>query len=163
MPGAPPAGPIAARSGYRPGMGEFGTGVATAVVLIAHGSRAEAANEAHRTAAAQLEALVGGLVLPAFLELAEPSIGAAIDHAAGADATRILVLPYFLYPGRHLTEDIPAQVDAAAAKHPTSHVELLPAFGADPGVLGLLAAQIHAAAAEPGHHPGHPLEHGPKH
>ena len=81
----------------------------------------------------------------AFLELAEPSIGAAIDAAIAAGADTVLVLPYFLYPGRHLTRDIPAIVDEASARHPEADIGLLGLFGAQPGLAAVLAAQVRDA------------------
>ena len=71
-----------------------------AIVLIAHGSRTVAANKAHRKMAVDLEAMLGMPVWAAFLELADPLIPAAIHQATAAGATKVLVLPYFLYPGR---------------------------------------------------------------
>jgi sirohydrochlorin ferrochelatase len=119
--------------------------VSTAVVFIAHGSRAAAANEAHHAAAAELGDRLGLPVHAAFLELAEPSIPEAIVAAADAGAARVLVLPYFLYPGRHVATDIPEMVAEARAARPDAHVELLEAFGADPTVLGVLADQVRRA------------------
>lgn len=116
-----------------------------AVVVAAHGSRAVAANDAHRAVVADLAAGVEHSVTAAFLELAEPSIGDAIDGAVGAGATTVLVLPYFLYPGRHLTEDLPRIVGEADARHAGIEVRLLPLFGADPALTALLAAQVAAA------------------
>ena len=116
------------------------------VVLVAHGSRADAANEAHRAACAALAERLDRPVVAAFLELAEPSIPAGIATAAALpDASRVLVLPLFLYPGRHVATDIPALVDEARTALPGTDVEVLEPFGADPGVLDLLAAQVRAA------------------
>lgn len=116
-----------------------------AVVLIAHGSRAEAANEAHRNVCRELAERTGGDVVAAFLELAEPSIPDAIATAA-TGAARVVVLPYFLYPGRHVAEDIPRFVDQARADLDGIEVVLLHPFGADPRAVDLLATQITDAA-----------------
>jgi sirohydrochlorin cobaltochelatase len=116
-----------------------------AVVVVAHGSRAEAANEAHRVTAAALGERLGVSVVAAFLELAEPDIGAAIDAAVAEGADPVLVLPHFLYPGRHLTEDIPAIVDRTRARHAGTTITLLGASGADPAVIDLLASQASGA------------------
>lgn len=121
------------------------TAPTVAVVVAAHGSRATAANDAHRAVVADLAGGVEHAVTAAFLELAEPSIGDAIDAAVAAGATTVLVLPYFLYPGRHLTEDLPRIVGEADARHPGIEVRLLPLFGADPALTSLLAAQVAAA------------------
>lgn len=117
------------------------------VVLVAHGSRAEAGNDAHRNLAERLAGGTGRTVLAAFLELAEPSIGDAIDRAvaAGPQARSVVVLPYFLHPGRHVDEDIPAIVEEARARHSAMEIELLGAFGSNEQVLDLLTAQLRDA------------------
>jgi sirohydrochlorin ferrochelatase len=119
------------------------------IVVAAHGSRAAEANDAHRTVVDQLAGTVQGdalaRVVPAFLELAEPSIDAAIDDAVLAGAEIVLVLPYFLYPGKHLTRDLPAIVEAAVGRHPAARIELLDLFGARPGLAEVLADQVRDA------------------
>lgn len=117
----------------------------TLVVVAAHGSRAEAANRAHRELIAAVGRRSAVPVTPAFLELAEPSIPAAIDTAVEEGADRVLVLPYFLHPGRHLAHDLTAIVEAADERHRPASVELLELFGADPSLVELVTAQIESA------------------
>jgi sirohydrochlorin ferrochelatase len=126
------------------------------VVLVAHGSRAEAANEAHRMVAAELARRTGRTVVPAFLELAEPSIPDAIVAAVGSGAGEVLVLPHFLYPGRHLAEDVPALVAEAARARPGASIVLLPPSGADPAMVDLLADQVDRAVGDEGPPAGGP-------
>lgn len=126
-------------------MNDAGTEPRTVVVFVAHGSRAAAANEAHVAQAERLADVAGLAVRPAFLELAEPSIPDAIDAAVAGGATRVAVLPYFLYPGRHVGRDIPELVETSARRHPEASVVLLGSFGADPAVVDLLAAQLRSA------------------
>lgn len=114
------------------------------LVLVAHGSRAEAANEAHAAVADALAQRTGRAVHPAFLELAEPSIPDAIVAAAAGGARRVEVLPHFLYPGRHLRSDIPALVAEAEARLDGVQVALLAATGDDEAMLDLLVAQVEA-------------------
>ncbi|QXC59708.1 CbiX/SirB N-terminal domain-containing protein [Aquihabitans sp. G128] len=115
-----------------------------AVVVAAHGSRAEAANLAHRDIVDALDARIGPPVTPAFLELAQPSIPEGIDAAVAAGAATVLVLPYFLHPGRHLSDDLPAIVAEATDRHPGHQIRLLESFGSDVRLLELLAAQVEA-------------------
>lgn len=114
------------------------------VVLIAHGSRAAAANEAHAAVAAVLADRTGRPVHAAFLELAEPSIPDAVVAAAEGGVERIEVLPHFLYPGRHLREDIPALIAEAQSRLDGVEVVLLPASGDDEAMVDLLVAQVEA-------------------
>lgn len=91
-----------------------------ALLLIAHGSRREASNQEVRELAHRLAHLAAerfDRVVPAFLELAEPSIQAGVDICAKAGATRVTVVPYFLSAGRHVASDIPAELSKAARKH----------------------------------------------
>lgn len=121
------------------GVSDEGRGGRTELVLVAHGSRAAAANDAHRAMAARLAERLGAPVRASFLELAEPSIGDAVDAAVAAGAGRVVVLPHFLYPGRHVGEDIPAIVGEATERHPGTTIELASASGDDPTMLELLA------------------------
>jgi sirohydrochlorin ferrochelatase len=88
-------------------------------LLIDHGSRREAANAMLHEVAALVEHVAGGgvIVVPAHMELAEPSIASGFAACVARGATEVIAVPYMLSPGRHSTEDIPALVAQAAARH----------------------------------------------
>jgi len=92
---------------------------AIGLLVVGHGSRRPEAN-AVLVAVAEAVRLRAGVhaVRPAFLELAEPTIGQAFDAVVADGAAHIVVHPYFLYPGNHTTHDIPAALAAAEARHP---------------------------------------------
>jgi sirohydrochlorin cobaltochelatase len=116
---------------------------AAIVVVVAHGSRAQPANDAHRAFCEALADRLGVDVRPAFLELAEPSIPEALDTAA-ADTSRIVLHPHFLAPGNHTTRDIPAIVGDAATRHPAVRIEVTDHTGADPALAQLVATALAA-------------------
>lgn len=114
-----------------------------ALILLAHGSRRAASNEEVQAMAAQIARRLPGLrVSAAFLELAEPEIGTAIDRQVAAGARQVLLLPYFLAAGRHVVEDIPAIVEARRARHAEVDIRLLPYLGEAPGMADFLAALV---------------------
>lgn len=121
---------------------------ADVTLLVAHGSRNPAAGEAHLqlcSAVAAASSSTAGRevdVVPAYLEIAEPSIPDAIDAAVAAGATTVRVLPHFLGPGNHVLVDIPEIVTAARERHPGVTVELVEHLGADPALVDLLAARV---------------------
>ena len=91
------------------------------LLLIAHGSRREASNQEVRDLAERLAQVSGerfGLVVPAFLELAEPDISGGVDRCVAAGATSIVAVPYFLSAGRHVATDIPRELDKTRCSHP---------------------------------------------
>ena len=101
-----------------------------AILLVDHGSRKEEAN-------AQLEAVAEAVrrraddarVRVAHLELAEPSIGDAIEACAAEGVTDLVLVPWFLGPGRHTTHDIPEQAATAARRHPALRLRIAEPLG----------------------------------
>jgi sirohydrochlorin ferrochelatase len=79
----------------------------TALVVFAHGSTMDAANQAIRDVAASLETRSGFITEAAFLEIAAPDLPQAVEKLVERGATRIVVVPYFLTPGKHAERDLP--------------------------------------------------------
>jgi len=110
-------------------------------IIFAHGSRAENANEGVRLVTAEFCRRLGdagALVETAFLELAEPDLGAAVDGLATRGVTEICVLPYFLTLGMHLQRDLPKLADEAAARHPGLEIKIAPPLHGHAGLAGIL-------------------------
>ena len=94
----------------------------TAVLLIAHGSRQQSANDDLRDLVARLAATGNyPIVEGCFLELAEPDIPSGALQCVSRGATRVLLIPYFLSSGVHLERDLRAARDELSRIHP--HVE----------------------------------------
>lgn len=115
----------------------------TAVLLIAHGSRRAKANQDLVEVADQLR--LGGeyaIVVPSYLELAEPSIpgGAAQCVELGADEVRML--PYFLSAGSHVTRDLERFRTELTASHPDVKFVLCPPLGLHPLMLDIVKDRL---------------------
>jgi len=125
-----------------------------ALLLIAHGSRREASNEEVRELATRLERLAGkrfGCVIPAFLELAEPDITTGVGLCAKHGATKVTVVPYFLSAGRHVANDIPAELEKAARKHQAITIHQSDYLGKHETITELLLA-LAMDKSDPGAH-----------
>ncbi|MBI3683089.1 MAG: CbiX/SirB N-terminal domain-containing protein [Acidobacteria bacterium] len=92
--------------------------VKTGIIVFAHGSSIESANEAVRAVTAQL-ARAGGFehLDTAFLESAHPDLFNAVQEMAGQGVERIIVVPYFLTLGIHLQRDLPRIVGDLSARY----------------------------------------------
>ena len=90
----------------------------TGIIVFAHGSRLEPANQAVRDVARQLAA-AGHLeaVGTAFLELGEPNLEGAVQTLVARGVHDILVVPYFLTLGIHLERDLPNIIKQIADKY----------------------------------------------
>jgi len=122
--------------------------VKRAVLLVDHGSRRAEANELVEALARGLAVRVDRLVKTAHLEAAEPTIEQGIDACVAEGAAEITVLPCFLAPGRHTTEDVPAQASAAAARHRGVVVHVAEPVGTHPLMVAILRARLSEAEGE---------------
>lgn len=118
-----------------------------ALVLFAHGARAESWKAPFERLRAMVEARMPGTpVSLAFLELMEPRLPAEVTRLASQGVTGITVVPVFLGQGGHVLRDLPLMVDELRATHPGVAVQVAGAVGEDPGVLDAMTNYCISAA-----------------
>lgn len=102
------------------------------LLIVAHGSRRQASNDEVRTLSRRLAEREHDFdyVDCAFLELAEPSIPEGLERCIEHGASEVVIFPHFLAAGRHVAEDIPAEVAQIEAKYPQVSVHIAPHLGA---------------------------------
>ncbi len=114
-----------------------------ALVIVDHGSRRREAHLHLEEVAERIRARAAGLrVYIGHMDLAAPSLEEAIEAAVGEGAREVVVHPLFLAPGRHLSEDIPALVERARARHPSVEVRVTEALGSVPGLVDLILGTL---------------------
>ena len=117
----------------------------TAILLMAHGSRIAEANNAVNEIAARVKKMTEfDIVEVSFRELHQPDIQQGVDNCVAQGATRILLVPYFLYLGAHVLHDLPEELAQARERHPG--VEMV--FGKHLGVHNKLAEIVVERIAE---------------
>src|SRR5439155_10723939 len=115
------------------------------IIIVDHGSRREESNEMLEEVAmlfARRFAELYEVVEPAHMEIAEPSIATAYAKCVERGATRIIVCPFFLGPGRHWTSDIPRLASEAAKLFPQTEYHVTMPLGIDDLILELLAKRV---------------------
>lgn len=89
------------------------------IVIVDHGSRRAQSNSMLHEFVEMFKQKTGYVnVEPAHMELACPTIKEAFDECVCRGASRVIITPYFLFPGRHWDKDIPALAAEAAKEHP---------------------------------------------
>ena len=92
-----------------------------ALIIVDHGSVVDDANDMLAQVIQMLredDACNFEIVRFSHMELAEPTISQAFDACVADGAEEIIVHPYFLFLGKHSTQDIPNMVKEAAKKYP---------------------------------------------
>ncbi|NVO00208.1 MAG: CbiX/SirB N-terminal domain-containing protein [Geobacteraceae bacterium] len=101
-----------------------------AILIMAHGSRIAEANDAAREVAKMVQEMTGEeIVEVSFRELHEPDIQQGIDNCVAKGATKILLLPYFLFMGAHVQHDLPEEIEMAQKRHPGLEMVMGPHLG----------------------------------
>jgi sirohydrochlorin ferrochelatase len=115
------------------------------VVIVDHGSRRDESNamleEVARLFGDRFRSMYE-IIEPAHMELAEPSIATAYARCVERGATRVIVCPFFLGPGKHWTGDIPRLAAEAAANYPQTEYHVTMPLGIDDLMLELLAKRV---------------------
>jgi sirohydrochlorin ferrochelatase len=115
------------------------------IIIVDHGSRRAESNRMLE----EVARLFGerfreryDVVEPAHMELSEPSIATAFARCVERGATRVVVCPFFLGPGKHWTGDIPRLAADAAASHAGTRYHVTMPIGIDDLILQLLEKRV---------------------
>ena len=111
------------------------------LVIVDHGSRRSESNRLLETVAERFAdrfAHRHPIVEPAHMELAEPTIATAYARCAARGADTIVVVPFFLGPGKHWNQDIPRLAAEAAEQWPNTQFRVAAVLGCDDLLVQLL-------------------------
>jgi sirohydrochlorin ferrochelatase len=113
------------------------------IILVDHGSRRAESNAQLNDMAARVARLrPEAEVRAAHMEIAEPSIDKVFRELVVAGCDEVQVLLYFLSDGRHVREDTPELVRAAAAQFPGIRVKIGAALGPDDMLAELMLRRV---------------------
>ena len=108
------------------------------IIVFAHGSRMESANEAVRKVAADLASAGGERVEAAFLELGQPDLEGAAARLVEAGVDSLTIIPYFLTMGLHMERDLPPLVERISNAYNGLPIAVTPPLDGHPALLQVL-------------------------
>jgi sirohydrochlorin ferrochelatase len=110
-----------------------------AVLIVAHGSRRSGTTDILRDMATRMRHRLGNVrVDVAFLEHGTPAFRAAVESCYAAGVRRLVVLPFFLLPGVHVTADLPAEIASARRRFPALRIVQADFLGGHPALGDVL-------------------------
>ena len=125
----------------------------TAILLMAHGSRIPEANDAVREIADTVRKMTGfDIVEVSFREQHPPNIQQGIDACVAQGAERIILMPYFLYMGAHVQEDLPEEMEQARRRYPRVEFAMGRHLGVHRKLAEVVVERIAEALTETGWH-----------
>jgi len=126
----------------------------TGVIILAHGSRGERGMvevpETLRRVTDGVKPLLppGVEVIRAALQFNHPTLEEAVESLAVRGVHRIVIMPYFLFTGRHITEHIPQLIEKFKCLYPGKQFVVANPLGLDEHFIGHVAKRIEEAAPE---------------
>lgn len=124
----------------------------TGVIILCHGSRGERGivevPEALRRVTEGVKPLLprGVQVIGAALQFNHPTLEEAVESLAVRGVDQIVIMPYFLFPGRHITEHIPQLVEKLKCLYPERQFIMANPLGLEEHFIGSVAKRIEEAA-----------------
>ncbi len=126
----------------------------TGVIVLAHGSRGE---RGKGEVEAVLKEIAVGLrprlgsgieIIGAALQFNQPGLEEAVALLSAKGINRIVIAPYFLFTGRHITEHVPQIMEKLQGDYPEKEFILADNLGLDESFVGLMARRIKQAAPD---------------
>ncbi len=120
------------------------------IIIAGHGSPKKDANNIE-----QVAGLLHNMIHPecsddcvrvAYLQFAKPDIAQAITSCVDDGAKKVIVHPYFLSSGMHVTSDIPEIIDEARKKYPDVEFVFTEPLGIHNKMAQVVLERINAAA-----------------
>lgn len=113
------------------------------VLVVAHGSRVK---ETENTLVSILdrvkESMPGIRIEHAFMEFSDQTLEKAMKSLVDSGVTEVKIVPYFLFMGVHLREDIPEMIKKCTDGYAHVKVEMGEPLGADPRLAEILIDRI---------------------
>ncbi len=120
----------------------------TGILLLAHGSRMGDTEETmHQITQTTRELLQNDMVEEAYLQFRDKNLEAGLMNLIGRGADDIKVIPYFLFEGVHIKEDIPAELAQFKQSHPGVTITMGKTLGADRRLAEIVADRVRQAGA----------------
>ena len=123
----------------------------TGIIILFHGSRAEGADDAVRRIIAEVRQRGGyDIVTEAFLQHASPGLSESVQRCVQQQVGKIVIVPFFMQSGAHVTKDIPAIVEEARKRHPAVAFKVTDFVGSHPLITEIVLDLIGKRNAEQG-------------
>ncbi len=116
-----------------------GESLNTAVIILFHGSKAEGSGEI-------VQRILSGvrrnsryeIVEGAFLRYSQPGFMEVVQSCIQQNVRKIVVVPFFLQMGMHVTADIPLLIGKVKKKYPELQITATEAVGSHPRMVDII-------------------------
>ncbi len=114
-----------------------------AIVILGHGSKSSQAVEDFNFIVESLKSRMDNeMVYGAHMELASPSLEEVVNEIAEQSVTEVVVIPYFLFNGNHIKQDIPEILEQLGQKYPNLKFLFGKPIGREPLMVDIIYQKV---------------------
>ncbi len=116
------------------------------ILILAHGSREKSTQNTLNQIVDYLKADFKGYEIESsYLQFSDNNLENGLNSLKAKGATEIVVIPYFLFSGVHIREDIPEEIKCYTAKNPDIKISMGETLGADKRLAQILSDRVKSA------------------
>ncbi|WP_010249627.1 sirohydrochlorin chelatase [Acetivibrio cellulolyticus] len=116
------------------------------ILILAHGSREKSTENTLQEVVGNLKGIYcEDVIETAYLQFSSLDLKAGLDNLREKGISDIVVIPYFLFDGVHIREDIPKEIDDYLKENSNVRITMGKTLGADKRLAEILADRIREA------------------
>ena len=91
----------------------------TGIIILSHGSKLKKANDSLNKTIKVIKQKTGlVIVVPAYLQFCQPNLTKSVKGLISKGCRTVIIIPFFLFNGNHVTRDIPEIIEKVKARYP---------------------------------------------
>lgn len=116
------------------------------VIILSHGSRLKKANASLEKIVKATKQNIGlGIIVPAYLQFCHPDLTESVKFLIEQECREIIIIPFFLFNGNHVTRDIPDIIKEEKVKYPKVRFIYTKNLGDDSRIADIVADIVEGA------------------
>ncbi len=118
------------------------------VIILSHGTKIKKANAILLKTVEKIKRGTGlNRVVPAYLQLSSPDLTKSIKLLADRGCEKIIIVPFFLFNGNHVTRDIPGIIKKAKTEFPKVEFVYTKSLGQDRRITDIVSDMLREVLA----------------
>lgn len=116
------------------------------IIILSHGSKLKRANASLNETVRAIRQKTGlAAIVPAYLQFCQPDLEKSIKGFIAKGFQRIIIIPFFLFNGNHVTRDIPNIIEKEKEKYPKVNFIYTKNLGEDTRISDIMSEIVEEA------------------